>query len=293
VDIIRVNADRFPLVDVEARVRDRRGVGLSGLTQRNFYLTEETSSVQKRVEGKQTVDYLVKTILPNSSLSVMSDTGVSSNLDSVAIFEGSKEFADDLKLAPNVFTDTLRAIAAAGNLSAVYAGKNPIAPKDNRVSLMLQTFRNQKPSPDWRFDVGLRLAGSKLVASGPRRTIFYFTHGQVRDGDFKSYPMADLASFLRNNAISLNVVCSSQGAVDPALEYLAKQSNGGVYSLFRAAGLGPVINKLQTAPTGIYYLRFSSLGESQFGTRYLPFALEAYLMKKSGRDELGFFAPLR
>jgi DNA-binding beta-propeller fold protein YncE len=292
VDILRVNADRFPIVDMEARIRDKRGMGLTGLARRNFYLTEQTTSSQKRIEGEQTVDYLVKTILPNQTIEVISDTGLDSTMDSVALFDGSSDLRDDLNSAPEILGQTLKSIAAAGNLSAVYSGTKPTASQDTSAQAILNAYRGQKPQAQWRFDLGLRLAASKLIVAGARRSVFFFTHGQVRNDDFATYSLSELASYLKNNAISLIVITTNEAKTDPSLSFLARQSGGDVYSLFRAEGIGAVIAKRKSEATGIYYLRFQSQGDSDFGTRYLPFALEVYLMKKSGRDEFGFFAPL-
>ena len=46
-------------------------------------------------------------------------------------------------------------------------------------------------------------------------------------------------------------------------------------------------------PSGVYVLSYESSLPTDFGQKYLPVELEAFIMNRSGRDETGYFAPLQ
>jgi hypothetical protein len=46
------------------------------------------------------------------------------------------------------------------------------------------------------------------------------------------------------------------------------------------------------AASGRYRFSFESKADTSYGRGYLALGVEAYLFKKSGKDELGYYAPL-
>ena len=46
-------------------------------------------------------------------------------------------------------------------------------------------------------------------------------------------------------------------------------------------------------PSGLYQLKYTSSLQTEYGRKYLPVEVEAYLLNRSGRDETGYFAPLQ
>ena len=184
-------------------------------------------------------------------------------------------------------------MGAQGQLSYVYAGKAPTFEGPLQPSLILKKYLSQGVVADFRLDLGLRLAASKLLVSDTRRVIFYLTTGSIGDTSFKGYSLSETAAFLANNNIFFFAVMLGRGSPDPALEYLAAQTGGQVVALSRPKGLSDLVEALSSRPYGRYIIRFTSQAESEFGQAYLPFAVETYLMKRSGRDEFGFFAPLK
>lgn len=61
----------------------------------------------------------------------------------------------------------------------------------------------------------------------------------------------------------------------------------------RPEGLAPIVAEARMRSTGVYRLSFNAAGDDGFGLHYMPVAVELYLRGRSGRDETGFFAPLR
>jgi len=66
-----------------------------------------------------------------------------------------------------------------------------------------------------------------------------------------------------------------------------------MYYVYRNQGLSGVVEDIVNIPSGLYRLSYTSALQTEFGQRYLPVEVEAYLMNRSGRDETGYFAPLQ
>ena len=96
---------------------------------------------------------------------------------------------------------------------------------------------------------------------------------------------------MRNNDIRFFAVVL--GEPDTSLRYLAARTEGAIFSASRPRGLGDLVAEIASAETGRYRFAFTSKAETTFGRGYLAMSVEAYLYKKSGKDELGYYAPLK
>jgi len=142
-----------------------------------------------------------------------------------------------------------------------------------------------------RLDLGIRFAATGLLPTGPRDAIVYMGTGRIDPQAFGATTISELSSFLRNNGIRLYGIIFGEDPVDDSLRYLTEQSGGGLYAASRPQGLGEVPKAIAQVPSGRYRLRFLSKADSGFGESYLGLSVEAYLYKKSGRDEAGYFGP--
>ena len=98
---------------------------------------------------------------------------------------------------------------------------------------------------------------------------------------------------MNNNSIGFSVIQVNQGAVCEELEYIVNNTFGEQYYVFRPEGLGNVVRDIIEIPQGIYQLKYTSALQTNFGEKYLPLEIEVYLLNRSGRDETGYFAPLK
>jgi DNA-binding beta-propeller fold protein YncE len=293
VNVLRVNAERFPLVDAEVLVQDNRSQPISGLNKRNFYVTEQIPRTEQRTEGKKIVAYRTYTAQAVPTFDVIQAQSSAPGLDTAIVMDPTQAMKVEARAASDALSDAFASMGAKGQLSYVYAGKVPAYEGALSPALILKKYLVQGVASDFRLDLGLRLAASKLVVSDTRRAIFYVTTGSIGDTSFKGYSLSETAAYLANNNIFFYVIMLGRGTPDPALDYLAAQTGGQVVALSRPKGMGDLVEDLATRPYGRYIIRFTSQAESEYGQAYLPFAVETYLMKRSGRDEFGFFAPLK
>ncbi|MFP4566532.1 MAG: 6-bladed beta-propeller, partial [Spirochaetaceae bacterium] len=127
--------------------------------------------------------------------------------------------------------------------------------------------------------------------SREHRGIVFVTNGELGQGAFRNYGLQELAALLRNNHIRFYVVYVTRGARDDALEYLSSASGGDSMFLYRDDGISGIVDELADHPSGRYTLRVSSGSDTDFGRAYIPLEVEAYLIRRSGRDEAGYFGP--
>ena len=97
---------------------------------------------------------------------------------------------------------------------------------------------------------------------------------------------------MNNNRISFSIVQLEQGAPAEEFDYICKNTFGKCYYVFRPEGLGGVIGDLLAVPNGMYQFSYESALQTDMGRAFLPVEVETYIMNRSGRDEIGYFAPL-
>ncbi|MFP4372741.1 MAG: 6-bladed beta-propeller [Spirochaetaceae bacterium] len=272
VQIERVVADSFPEVYVDIAVQDRLGNPIVGLDASNFFVTENG----RRVGGPELV--AAAHAIDRSRIALLLDKS-----------EGMAEYRSDMGEAA-----TQLAAGADTSLSVVSAGESPVLEAEagsssGRVADVAASA--QGFTPESSFDEGLYFTATSLLDSREHRGIVFVTNGELGQGAFRNYGLQELAALLRNNHIRFYVVYVTRGARDDALEYLSSASGGDSMFLYRDDGISGIVDELADHPSGRYTLRVSSGSDTDFGRAYIPLEVEAYLIRRSGRDEAGYFGP--
>ncbi|HPE87903.1 MAG TPA: tetratricopeptide repeat protein [Spirochaetia bacterium] len=295
VEVGRVYSDSFPRVSLDVTVKDRRGRPVTGLGYQNFYISELVSTKERRVEGDKPVDYIASSIRPAAELSFDGSLDRSSAVDLTFLLEGSPELATMRLEARDAAYAVYESLGAGTDSRArlVVAGRVAQPPSAGDASAIGQAALGYEPASDWRFDSGLRLAAGTLFGSSRRRAVVYLGTGSVNEAYLDGSSLAELASLLESNGIALYAVIVGKGSPSEALSFLVERSGGSIYRADRPEGLAVVAEDLREARTGRYRLSYLSSADDGFGKSYLPFSVEVYLRDRSGKDESGFFAPLR
>jgi DNA-binding beta-propeller fold protein YncE len=285
VQIERVQAEDFPQVTVEIQVQDRLRRPIVGLEGLNFLVSE-----QGRIAGEQNF------LLPGYR---SQETGVSVLVERSA---GTQALRDDLAAAVR---DINAALGAGGRdpaaqspavrgriVSIVSAGAQPQRERMEGTLDAAARGTAASFSPRWRFDLGLRLAATDLLAAEKKRAVVFVCSGNLGDLAFEQYGLSELAAYLSNNSIVFNAVVVGAGAPAEEIRYLCRETGGRVLPLYRPEGIRALIQSLADYPSGLYTISYRSQLPTDFGRAYLPVEVEVYLMERSGRDGTGYFPPL-
>ncbi|MDR2314276.1 MAG: 6-bladed beta-propeller [Spirochaetaceae bacterium] len=272
VQIDRVAADDFPRVTVELSVQDQRGRPILGLEARNFFLTERNRPVAEQ-------NYLGAAYLSN-------------RFDISVLMERS----DTSALMQDYLAAALRDIQAAGPrlVSVVSAGETPVRERLGAGASALEAAaRAGNYSPRWRFDGGLRLAATDLLEGEKKRAVVFVGAGGMGELALEQYSLSELAGYLSNNGIAFYMVMVGSSPPGDEFRYLCEETGGEIVNLYQPSGIGPLIRSIGEKGSGSYALSYRSALQTNFGEDYLSVEAEVYLMERSGRDRIGYFAPLR
>lgn len=295
VEIERVISDAFPKVVVDITVRDRLGNPVVGLKAPNFHLSERIARDTTVVERGKSVIHHEESLVPVAS-DFMGSATQGSPVKVVFLLErspGMSLYRDALREAFSSFCGAF-AGKPETSFSLVSAGPVPSLEVAQGGSIRDLTQVLLRPSSEnGRFDLGLRLAATGLLPSGPRDSVVYVGTGAVDDASFGGTTLFELAALLRNNGIHFYAILVGEGPAAPSLRYLVEATGGTIYAASRPRGLGDAAADLAGATSGRYRLSFVSAADAAFGERYLTVAAEAYLYEKSGRDEMGYYSPLK
>jgi DNA-binding beta-propeller fold protein YncE len=274
VQIDRVVSDNFPEITVEVQVQDRRRRPVVGLNAGNFFLSEEGRAVSEQnfIGGAYRTESSDVTILMERS-------------------PGTLPRGEDLAAA-------VRDIRSGGSavVSLISAGEQPLRERlEGTSAAAFAAAARGNPTtytPRWRFDRGLRLAATDLLSGSKKRAVVFVGSGPLGELAFEQYSLSELAAYLTNNGIMFYAVIVGENLPAEELRYLCDQTGGQVLPLYRPQGIGPVLESLGSVPSGSYTLRYRSQLPTDFGRAYLSVEAEVYLLERSGRDKIGYFAPL-
>ncbi len=275
VEVDHVIASDHPEIFVAVNVTDRNGTPLLGLDSANFRITEDRFPV-----GQATVTYAGYRT-GEIAVAVIADRTVQMASDTVAMQQAALELSG--------------AISPVGKRWLVTAGEDPLveaSPEDGVLAFAEAAVGNAADYGRSSLDLAIRLAGHQVLRELDRRSVILITDGTLPPTAFDNYGLIETAGFLRNNHITFNVVYTQRNQSVDEIEYLVEATGGQSVFVFQPAGLGAVIDELVAKPSGTYLLSYKSVHHTDFGRRYIPLEVEAYLLRRSGRDEAGYYGPL-
>ncbi len=292
VDIRNIDASAFPKVSFEAVVKDRDGAPVVGLREGNFYVSETVRRTTQIDEGGKAVMRTEETIEPASEAAYLGSGDLAAGARTAIVLERSEDMSDLREPQRSALTELYAKLSGEGwtGPSLVTAGNVPALQSAGDLMAALRVALSPS-SGRGRFDLAVRLAATSLLPGAGRDAVVYLGTGRVDEASFGAATLAELAALLRNNGIRFFAVLL--GEPDSSLRYLAQRTGGEIYSASRPRGLGDLAAEIGSAPTGRYRFSFTSKAETSFGRGYLALSLEAYLYKRSGKDELGYYAALK
>lgn len=273
-----INRD-FPTVGVLVAVHDRDGRPIVGLESQNFIISEN---------GR-----------PQTTARVESTGQVGTRLETVALVQprSGQRYAED---AGRAVFDLVAAIPASNPFDVYVAGREAILASErpaspelfaDRVAQVLVERDDLFISDEVALDRSIRVAASDLLRGDIRRNLVLVGDGRVGDSAFREYGIEELGAYLLNNGIRLHFILVEQRTPDPELSYLVETTNGTIRYVYEPEGVSPMVAEFQSFPSGRYWIEYNSTTNPDFGRSYIELSAEAQIFVRSGRDEMGFFAP--
>jgi DNA-binding beta-propeller fold protein YncE len=274
VDIERIDSSRFPEITVEVSAESRQGVPLVGLEDRNFVLTEGYRPVADP-----------RLIRANTD---------AAPVDVVLVVEKSipmKGFQRELDATAETLVQQFGKGGGVEVLSADRRARVDAPFGSSRLDV-LESLRRPDWTPEWRFDLGVRMAASELIPRARHKAVVYAASGSLPADAFAEYSLAEVGDYLRNNEIPLFVVHYDVDLA-PELRFLCELSGGAACFYYAPSGLGPLVGALSRQLSSRYVLRYTSRSDDRFGLQYIELRAEVILNRRSGRAASGYYAPLR
>lgn len=275
VQIENVDASKFPQVTIELRAENRHRQPVVGLQEQNFYVSEKKA--------------------PVADLKFLGAASNNTEADITIIIDRSIETMDYITEIQTAVREVVASMEG-GTLRVVSAGSIPVTEYvgvPSGAELFTVDALKTKFASSVPMDLALRLASNDLIAAAKKRAIILITDGNADSLTFNKYNMAEITSYMNNNSIGFSVIQVNQKAVCDQLDYIVNNTFGELYYVFRPEGLKNVVKDIIEIPQGIYQLSYTSALQTNFGESFLPVEVEVYLLNRSGRDESGYFAPLK
>ena len=285
VHTLSVDGSAFPRVTADVRVTNRFGMPMLGLRADNFSVREDTI------------------VNRSATLYDRSDEAPLAIMVVVPLTERTERVAPQLR---SFVTELLETLGDDDRVGVVFSGAEAVRQAElgtpfvrirNHIS---EALRAAAQAADGRgptiaigeqaFGGALQLASSELLDDTARRAIIYIRDGGEIEAPFSRADRRQLANSLNINGISLIEV-----ALD---EYRPHESVTQFYTIIDARrfayadsdAVGAVTDTLRTVSDGRYRLSYISDADDDFGRRYIPLSVEAFLYQRSGRDEAGYYS---
>lgn len=296
VRIERVVRPSYPDVVVQVAVHDREGSPIVGLESRNFVVSEGRRPAPG-AEGDE--GFVLAAPVPVTDASMVISGQRATTLDTVVVLQPrpGTGYASDVARAVSDLDglidsgETLE-VFAAGEQPLRVAGRPAPGPviADDTIEALVE--REGLFGRDLvALDLAIRRAATELIDAGLRRNVVVVGDGRVTPSAFDTYGLDELADYLEVNGVRLHLVTVRSTTPDPALAFLVEATGGTTRFLYEPRGLQPLVADMLQARNGRYLLRYTSTADGDFGRSYIGVAVEVELFVRSGRDELGFYAP--
>ncbi len=293
VEAERVYTDKFPRVSVDVRVRDKYGRPVVGLSEMNFYLSETSRHIERTVENEKSVDRIFELVKPVQDFSFDGLLDATTRIEMSVLVEASVFMMQKKLEVRDALGELYGLLDSDSNTRLIIASAAPQPAVRGSIKTITSSILDMKGSASWRFDSGLRLAAGELFGTSGRRAITFISSGDLNEDMLQGASLAELASMLTNNRISLHLLHIGKNPISPALQYLMTKTGGTLRRTDAPEGIGDLAMTLRSSSTGVYRVSYTSASDAGFGQRYLPMAVEVYLRDRSGREESGYFAPLQ
>ncbi|WP_221037741.1 tetratricopeptide repeat protein [Borrelia sp. HM] len=271
VDVRRVIRLENSKIYVELNVSNRSGLPVVGLKSENFSIANERY-------------YIVKP-------KIAYDINTSYDMNIAIVFDKSfamKNYESEQIMGIN----TLLKYRKNKKFSFINATSVPLV--DNIDSLMSTIHKTNSlgnyDSSYVKTDVSLKLAGSELMSNSSRRSVIYFSNGNLGSSSFNRYSIDTILSYYKNNDIRFYLILFGNNPIDPKLQYLTNETGGAVIPFSSYDGVSKVYDLIMMQKTGTYVLEYNYSGPQEEPNGYYNLSVEVNFNQQIGRGEFAYLA---
>lgn len=276
IEIQKIINSNFPEMQVEFVVKDPYGNPILGLKNKNFILSEGNGylvNADLAYKGTDTT---------NGDIVIVLDTSASSfKKENLSIIQNAIENIKN-EFAPTGKVFLIPILSAGGNVNF-----------NLEEETIQSVMASAQQTANGDFSVAIRNAALELAKNvDSNKAVIFISDGQINDENFQTYGFAETYSFLKRKQISFYLVKVGANSISDKMQYLIENTSGYSQDLINPKGFKNLHEKVLEQKNSYYIMKYKSNMNSDFGRRYIPLKVEAYLNNRSGKDELGYFAPL-
>lgn len=273
VMIDSIHEEDFPKVKLLASVQTRNGSPIIGLEKGNFRISED---------GLYPDD---------TTLTFRGDQAENSDIS--IVFEESVYMTEKKDILRRAIDELYTAFSGNSKVMLFSAGEEAAIVADVSSSgddVLKGILESSSWSTRFSLGAGIRLGASYIVSSIDKKAVIFIYSGKQSVLEFAQYRLIDTMQYLRNNNIRFYYIYFESGGTNEELDYLCRETGGSGTYVYDPDGIGKLADIIKTSPSSYYLLEYTSKSFGEFGKKYIPVRLETVYNKKSGRDEMGYFA---
>lgn len=273
VFVDREYLNKFPIVVASVTVRDRMANPVIGLTADNFFV-KENSSVDYKVgfyDAPELHEYRFVYLIEDSAAAKPYENRIKEEISNFTMnLQGNDEvlvihYNDQVYKADNYDARNLRILENANNFH----------------------FTGGISALDDAYYEAVRLAGNSFK----KTAVIHFTVSSPDDRVFNMMNFSDIASFAKNNAISLNQVYIGNEKSNYFLDLMTKNTYGYTINADLSVNYSAELERIKNINFGRYYIYYSSFRNLSQSGQFRALNVRVQYRDMYGEEEVGYVIP--
>ena len=273
VFVDREYLNKFPVVVASVTVRDRAMNPVVGLTPENFFVTEN-SSVSHKVafyDAPELHEYRFVYLIEDSLAAKAYESNIREEISNFTMSLTNNDevlvihYNDQVYKADNYDARNLRILENANNFH----------------------FTGGISALDDAYYEAIRLSGNSFK----KTAIIHFSVTSPDDRVFDMMNFNDVASFAKNNAVSLNQVYIGTNKSNYFLDLMTKNTYGYIINADYSINYPDELNKIKNIDFGRYFIYYNSFKNLAQSGQFRALNVKVQFRDMYGEEEVGYVVP--
>ncbi len=273
VFVDREYLNKFPVVVASVTVRDRMTNPVIGLTADNFFVTENSSVAHKVAfyDAPELHEYRFVYLIEDSLAAKPYENRIKEEISNFTMSLTNNDevlvihYNDQVYKSDNYDARNLRILENANNFH----------------------FSGGISALDDAYYEAIRLAGNSFK----KTAIIHFTVSNPDDRVFDMMNFSDIASFAKNNAVSLNQVYIGTNKSNYFLDLMTKSTYGYAIDADLSIDYSGELNKMKNIDFGRYFIYYNSFRNMSQSGQFRALNVKVQYRDMYGEEEVGYVVP--